>query len=141
MNLLPAIRCLLLAAVVGSLTGGWRSNDQQPNDRLALLTDTQIAAAFSGMVVRPGDAELVIMSSADQFCATRAFWHGRDRVGPIRGTYEIKPGRLCTQVGEQRQCRYVLQNADGLVFWSNHEDGTGAWPVPFLQHEPSPCLP
>lgn len=114
------------------LGGVSRSAERQPNDRLIALTDTQIAASFSGMTVRPSDEELIIISSVDSFCPTGIFWHGRDRFGTIRGTYEITHGRLCTQAAETRQCRYVFRDADGTVHMSNYRDGERSWAVPFV---------
>lgn len=129
---------ILVLGLGGAMLGGvGRSAERQSSDRLIALTDTQIAASFSGVTVRPRDEELIILSGVDRFCPTGVFWHGRDRVGPVRGAYEIAHGRLCTQAGETRQCRYVFRDADGTVYMSNYRDGERSWPVLFVEQATS----
>ena len=123
----------VLALGCGTMLGGSRpSTPQQSKEVLVALTDTQIAAAFSGRAA-VGDDEDMIMGSGmpDMFCLTGAFWEDRHRAGVARGVYDIESGRLCTWAGRERRCRYVFRDSGGTVVMSNHQDGTRAWPVRF----------
>lgn len=124
----------VLALGCGTLLGGSRPQTPRQSDEvLVALTETQIAAAFSGRAVRWGWDEEATAGSGmpDMFCPTGAFWEDRHRAGVVRGVYRIEAGRLCTQAGESGRCRYVFRNAGGMILQSNHQDAAGAWPVPF----------
>lgn len=107
--------------------------------RLARLTDAQIAQTFIGKMVSPSDeGGVVVVTSARGFCPTGAFWQSNDRVRSDIGTFEIQNGRLCTSTARFTQCHYVFKNDAGVVQFSHHESGDRAWPVPFLNAE-MPC--
>ena len=132
------VMCAVLALGCGTLLGASHSStSQQSGGGLAALTDTQIAMAFSVEAVWPDDENMVIQSGMpDMFCPSGVFWKDRHRAGVARGAYQIETGRLCTQVGEARRCRYVFRNSGRAVVMSNHQDGTRAWPVRFMVPTP-----
>ena len=134
------VMCAVLALGCGTLLGGSHSStSQQSGGGLAALTDTQIAMAFSGQAVWPDDEDFVIGSGGpDMFCPSGVFLKDRHRAGVARGAYQIEVGRLCTQVGEARRCRYVFRTSGGAVVMSNRQDGARAWPVRFT--DPTPRL-
>jgi hypothetical protein len=131
-------RRLLIIASVVALGGFNRPTPAQPDHELVALTDTQIAAALGGMTINKRDEDLIV-SGVDTFCRDGTFWLGRDRVGPLRGTYRIDSGRLCLEVAEATQCKYAFRDAAGAVYLSNNQDGRLAWPVSFAAQSPMDC--
>lgn len=130
----------LLALGCGTMLGGSHSStSQQPPEGLVALTNTQIAMAFSGHAVWPDEEDFVTGSGGpDMFCPSGVFWKDRHRAGLARGAYQVEAGRLCTQVGGARRCRYVFRSSGGTVLMSNRQDGARGWPVRFA--DPTPRL-
>lgn len=138
MNCLSIVQSFVLALGFGTMLGGSHSlASQQSKDGLIALTDTQIAAAFSGKAAWPDDEDkIVVTGGPDMFCPSGVFWKDRHRAGVARGSYQLEAGRLCTEVGETRRCRYVFSDSGGAVVMSNHQDGAQAWPVRFTDPWP-----